>query len=169
MSDKEMEKEIVSLGLTAPRVTLESIEALMASVVYDVHVIPDTNTTLATAILDGFTLATEQTSCVDKANFNAELGAKYAIEAAKASAKSKLWELEGYALKKQLAIESTPLSRLLAEEKELSIKNDKLCLFLEGERPVFISENDWASMHEQELLQSRLIEILAMRIGNFKE
>ena len=103
MSDKEMEKEIVSLGLTAPRVTLESIESLMASVVYDVHVIPDTTTTLATAMLDGFTLATEQTACVDKANFNAELGAKYAIEAAKASAQSKLWELEGYALKKQLA------------------------------------------------------------------
>jgi len=30
--DEQMEKEIVELGLTAPRVTLDSIKALMAKV-----------------------------------------------------------------------------------------------------------------------------------------
>jgi hypothetical protein len=108
MSDKQMEQDILDLGLTAPRVTPEYIDALMESVTYAVHVIPETTTTLATALLDGFSLATGQTACVDKENFNKKLGAKYAIESAKSLAKNKLWELEGYHLKKKLEEKSNP-------------------------------------------------------------
>jgi hypothetical protein len=103
MSDKQMELDILALDLTAPRVTPEYIDALMELVTYAVHVIPGTTTTLATALLNGFSLATGQTACVDKENFNAKLGAKYAIKAAKLLAKDKLWELEGYCLKKELS------------------------------------------------------------------
>jgi hypothetical protein len=108
MSDKEMEQDILDLGLTAPRVAPEYIDSLMESVTYAVHVIPGTTTTLATALIDGFSLATEQTACVDKENFNAKLGAKYAIKAAKTAAKDKLWELEGYHLKKKLEEKFNP-------------------------------------------------------------
>jgi hypothetical protein len=48
---------------------------------------------------DGFTLCQEITACVDPANFDAELGKKYAIEKAASVARNKLWELEGYKLK----------------------------------------------------------------------
>jgi len=97
--DEQMEKEIVELGLTAPRVTLDSIKALMAKVEYKVHVVEGTTTTHAVALLDGFSLAIGMSSCVDPANFNEELGRKYSIIDAEEKAQKKLWELEGYRLK----------------------------------------------------------------------
>ena len=45
--DAEMEREIQTLGLTAPRVTPDQIEALMRGVRYEVQVVPGTTTTLA--------------------------------------------------------------------------------------------------------------------------
>ena len=102
--DAEMEREIQTLELTAPRVTPEQIDALMAGVTYDVHVIPGTTTTIATAIAaNGFTLAIGMTACADPANFNAEFGAKYAIKDAEAKARQELWKLEGWRLKCHLA------------------------------------------------------------------
>lgn len=102
--DAEMERDIQALELTAPRVTPEQIDALMAGVSYDVHVIPGTTTTVATAIAaNGFTLAIGMTACADPANFNAEFGAKYAIKDAEAKARQELWKLEGWRLKCHLA------------------------------------------------------------------
>ncbi|QHB83365.1 hypothetical protein GIS01_14970 [Aeromonas veronii] len=98
--DAEMERDIETLGLTAPRVTPDQIEALMRGVRYEVQVVPSTTTTLATAIAaNGFTLAIGMTACADPANFNAELGAKYAIKDAEAKARQELWKLEGWRLK----------------------------------------------------------------------
>ena len=97
--DAVMEKEIIEKGLTAPRVTNDDISLLMDNVIYATHVVPNTTTTVAVAMISGFTLCQEITACVDPANFDAELGAKYAIEKARSSARNKLWELEGYKLK----------------------------------------------------------------------
>lgn len=102
--DAEMEREIQTLGLTAPRVTPDQIDALMRGVRYEVQVVPGTTTTLATAIAaNGFTLAIGMTACADPANFNADLGAKYAIKDAEAKARQELWKLEGWRLKCHLA------------------------------------------------------------------
>lgn len=105
--DTRMEADIKDLGLNAPRVTKEHIDELMSKVTCSTYVVEDTTTTIAIAMLAvgdaNFTLAMERTACIDKRNFNAELGAKYAIESAMAAARSKLWELEGYALAKHLA------------------------------------------------------------------
>ena len=98
-TSEQMEQEIVELGLTAPRITLDRIKQLMAGVDYKVRVIDGTTTTHAVAMLDGFSLAVGMSACVDPANFNAELGEKYAILDAEKKAQDKLWELEGYALK----------------------------------------------------------------------
>lgn len=101
--DAEMEQDIEALGLTAPRITPDRIDALMAGVSYHVHIIPGTTTTLATAIAaNGFTLAIGMTACADPDNLNAELGAKYAIKDAEAKARNELWKLEGWRLKCQL-------------------------------------------------------------------
>lgn len=98
--DAEMERDIQALELTAPRVTPEQIDALMRGVRYEVQVVPGTTTTLATAIAaNGFTLAIGMTACADPANFNADLGAKYAIKDAEAKARQELWKLEGWRLK----------------------------------------------------------------------
>lgn len=97
--DTAMEKEIVEKGLTAPRITNDQISDIMAKVVYHTYVVPNTTTTVAVAMIEGFTLCQEITACVDPANFNEELGAKYATQKAESSARNKLWELEGYKLK----------------------------------------------------------------------
>ena len=100
--DTRMEADINQLGLDAPRVPKEHIDNLMQYVQYKTHIVEGTTTTVAVAVLPmgtvDFTLAIESTACVDKSNFNAELGAKYAIEKAATSARDKLWELEGYVL-----------------------------------------------------------------------
>lgn len=98
----EMCNDIERLGLTAPRVTPEAINELMSRLKFNVYVVPGTNTTQACAIYNGFVLVTGETSCVSKENFNAELGAKYAIDNAKTLAWDKLWELEGWRLKREL-------------------------------------------------------------------
>ena len=83
------------------KVTKEQIDAIMDGVVYYVHQIPDTTTTIAVAFdKDGFSLGIGMSACVDPANFNAELGEQYACEDAAKKAESKLWELEGYRLAK---------------------------------------------------------------------
>ncbi|WP_271270511.1 Gp49 family protein [Aliamphritea hakodatensis] len=97
--DAAMEADIIQKGLTAPRVTKESIDAIMAAVDYHTYVVPGTTTTVAVAMIHGFTLCQEITACVDAKNFDEELGRKYAIEKAAAVARDKLWELEGYTLK----------------------------------------------------------------------
>ncbi len=102
MIDEEMEQEIVNKGLTYPRVANEHITEMMETVKFDCHIVPDTTTTVITAYIPmghlNFTLSTEIMACVDPRNFNKELGEKYGIEKASASAKDKLWELEGYRL-----------------------------------------------------------------------
>lgn len=106
--DSEMEQEIVDKGLIYPRIEAAHIDELMTQVVYDVHVVPGTTTTVITAMLPmdhiNFSLCTEIMACVDPRNFNAELGKKYGIEKAEKTARNKLWELEGYALAKTLTI-----------------------------------------------------------------
>ena len=83
------------------KVTKEQIDAIMNGVVYYVHQIPNTTTTIAVAFDNcGFSLSVGMSACVDPANFNAELGEKYACEDAAKKAESKLWELEGYRLAK---------------------------------------------------------------------
>lgn len=100
--DHAMEADFEASGSVYPKVTAARIDELMQQVTFSTHIVPGTTTTIATAMLQigavKFTLANEFTACVDPRNFNAELGAKYAIEKATESARNKLWELEGYAL-----------------------------------------------------------------------
>ncbi len=99
MNDQTIEQEIQAKGLTAPRISKDQIDALMARVQYSVFGIGGTTSTFAHAYLDGkFLLATGHSACVSPENFNAEIGEKIALGKAEAAAKDKLWELEGYRL-----------------------------------------------------------------------
>lgn len=106
MTDNDIENEIQNIGLTAPRITVAHINQLMAQVVYHYHVVPDTCTTVATAVLpmgnSSFTLATDYSACASPENFNANLGREIACDNAYKKSKDLLWLLEGYVLKKQL-------------------------------------------------------------------
>lgn len=105
MNDQDLERTTQAKGPTAPRITPADIKALMSRIVYTFDVRPNgSTTTLAHAFLDGsFYLATGVSACVSVENFDAELGKDIAMKNAKAAAEDKLWELEGYALWKQMA------------------------------------------------------------------
>lgn len=102
--DQAMQDAFEATGSVYPKVTVKTIDELMARLEFDTHVVPGTTTTLATAYLSmgavKFTIATDYTACVDPRNYSAELGAKYAIEKVKTTARNQLWLLEGYALAK---------------------------------------------------------------------
>ena len=101
-SDKEMCKDFEGSGAVFPKVTPERIEELMEQVRYIPSLVEGTTTTLVVSVLPigltDFTLATTTMACVDKRNFNAELGVKYCIEKCEKETRNKLWELEGYVL-----------------------------------------------------------------------
>lgn len=96
-TDAEIEKEIVAKGLTAPRVTPDRIEEVIADEAY--HVFDGSQLTVCCLTLkNGFTV-TGESACASPENFNAELGQKIARQ----KAKDKIWALEGYLLKQKLS------------------------------------------------------------------
>jgi len=120
MTDQDIEQEIKSKGLTAPRVTPADIEANINSEFYFTaedaingfgywHEGRDLNCTtkklnpfdlLTICVIElnnGFTV-TGESACASPENFNAEIGRKIA----RANAVQKMWPLLGYALKERL-------------------------------------------------------------------
>jgi len=98
-NDEAMEQEIQEKNLEAPRVTLAYINGLMDQMQYRFEQPPGTTSTFCHAFLKGsFYLATGRTACASLANFDEELGRKYAQQEAAQLAKDKLFELEGYRL-----------------------------------------------------------------------
>lgn len=107
MQDLDIEAEIKAKNLTAPRVTKAQIDELMMNVIYHWHVVPDTTTIVAVAVLvmeneQTFTLATDYSACASPENFDEEIGRNIACDNAAKKAEEALWLLEGYALKKRL-------------------------------------------------------------------
>lgn len=107
LDDKDIEQEIQEKGLDAPRVTPDQIEKLMANVEYDHYIVPNTTTTVVTAMLmfkheSPFTLAIGMSATASMDNFDEAIGYKVALMNASADARKKLWQLEGYKLKCEL-------------------------------------------------------------------
>ena len=89
---------------TAPTVSKETIDALMARLSYTSHVPEGTTSTFVHAFLDlntdrAFHVATGFAACVCKENFKSEIGFKMAKEDATKKAREELWKMQGYLLK----------------------------------------------------------------------
>lgn len=109
-TDQAIEQEIQAKGLTAPRVTPQRIEEVIAGEYYftaaqgspthqAAHGQALSLLTFCVLVLaNGFTV-TGESACASPENFNAELGQKIARQ----NAVNKIWPLEGYLLKQQLA------------------------------------------------------------------
>lgn len=109
MSDKDIEQEIQSKGLTAPRVTPADIEANIVCETYFTaadgaieagEAFHDSLQLLSFCVLvlrNGFTV-TGESSCASPENFDAEIGRKIA----RANAVQKIWPLMGYELRSKL-------------------------------------------------------------------
>jgi hypothetical protein len=112
MNDDAIEQEIQAKGLTAPRVTPQRIEDVIAEEVYFTaadaverkggqvaHNSPIRLLTFCVLVLkNGFTV-TGESACASPQNFNAELGRKIA----RGHAVAKIWQLEGYLLRERLS------------------------------------------------------------------
>ncbi len=96
MSEKEIEQEIQSKGLNAPRLTPDHIDSVIAGTQF--HVFEGSQLTVCCMTLtNGFTV-TGESACASPENFNAEIGEKIAAN----NAREKVWQLEGYLLKQML-------------------------------------------------------------------
>lgn len=88
----------------ANKVTPEQIQALATRVIYMTAArLMGTTSTFVHAYLDGkFYLASGHSACVDPANFDSRKGIDIAQRNCEYAVNQKLWELEGYALWKNL-------------------------------------------------------------------
>lgn len=80
----------------APAITKEHLESIIANKAF--HRLSDVLTVCVLTLRNGFTV-TGESACVSPANYNQEIGENVAYQ----NAFSKLWQLEGYALKNKLA------------------------------------------------------------------
>ena len=109
---------------TENKVTPEQITALMARVTFKSNV-EGTSTFVHAYLDDKFYLATGHSALVDPANFNATTGHNIARKNASLKAHDKLWELEGYALWKQLQAPVLPIQGM-AEAPILRVSTERL-------------------------------------------
>ena len=159
--DAEIEAQIQAKGLTAPRVTQQRINDVIASEHYftaaegvlgmlaadgvpptpyeKANAAPATLRLLTFCVLvlnNGFTV-TGESACASPENFDAQIGR----DLARQNARQKIWALEGYLLKERLSVPSihfasaaagTWLDRARTEHAELVVKQEKLEAFLKG-------------------------------------
>ena len=95
---KATEAESASVA-TAPRVTLESMQA---KIVREEYAVIDLLLTLCILKMENGFYVVGESAPASPANFDAELGKKFAYE----NAIRQLWKLEGYALRERLAAAS---------------------------------------------------------------
>lgn len=87
----------VTVGTAGPTVTMEAIKDKVIRAQY--YVFPGTTLTVCCLLMEnGFTV-TGESACADPANYNEEVGKKYARE----NALSKVWPLEGYLLRERIS------------------------------------------------------------------
>jgi hypothetical protein len=95
-NDEQIEQQIQSKNLNAPRLTPNLIEDTIASEYY--HIVPNTTITLCVLTLNnGFTV-TGESAAASPENFDEEIGRSFARD----NAKNKVWMLESYLLKERL-------------------------------------------------------------------
>lgn len=107
MSLEESDKAAAAVQKTPNRVTLADLEANVDSVEF-INPESDPLFTIAVVKLKNGYVVTGESAAADPANFNAELGQKFAKEAAL----KKVWPLMGYALRDKLAKGETYLSHV---------------------------------------------------------
>lgn len=155
------------------KVTQEQISKLIAEAKIDVATVQGKCTVVTVTLKSGFILS-ESSACVDKANYDEKLGVRCCME----RIERKLWELEGYALQKELAEcnmeceparEKTAKDRVEEEKADVLARVEKLAQFL------YSKSSDKLNTGERYLLQLQLQKmseyayILAARLGVWRE
>lgn len=138
------------------KVTKEFLESEIVNVEYQRG--PGTITHCYITVKNGFTF-TGESACVSEANFDEEIGKKYAYE----QAFEKMWHPYGFLLKSKLGADS-PLARMEIEYDELVERISKLSVFLNKGKPDFLNDDEWALMKEQLEHMTEYSAVLKIRI-----
>jgi len=96
LGEAAIEQEIQAKGLTAPRLTPAGLDAKITGEQY--HVFPGTTLTVCCLTLENGFAVTGESAAASPGNFDAETGRKIA----RAEARDKIWQLEGYLLRQRL-------------------------------------------------------------------
>ncbi len=95
--ETQIEAEIQSKGLNAPRLNPQLIDSVIVG--EDYHIFPNTTLTVCCLKLkNGFTV-TGESAAASPENFDIEIGRKIA----RSNARDKIWTLEGYLLRDKLS------------------------------------------------------------------
>ena len=94
--EREIEQDIQEKGLNAPRLTPDDLDAKIAGEQY--HVFPGTTLTVCALTLANGFVVTGQSAAASPENFDKVLG----MRIARADARDKIWQLEGYLLRERL-------------------------------------------------------------------
>lgn len=96
-SEQAIEKRIQAKGLTAPRLTPEMIDEVIASEAF--HVFPGTTMTVCMLTLKNGYHVVGHSAAASAKNFDEAIGR----DIARKNARDKIWGLEGYILRSKLA------------------------------------------------------------------
>lgn len=95
--EQKLEKELQDKGLNAPRVTPSHIDAIIKHEQY--MVFDGTTVTVCALTLENGFVVVGESAAASPSNFDYEIGKRIAKE----NARNKIWALEGYRLRSQLA------------------------------------------------------------------
>lgn len=125
-SDDSLEVMIQAKAATAPRVTLEEVNAAYARVMFTVEQRPGgTTSTFVHAFLDGiFYLGSGSSACVSPENFREDIGLRIAKGKAEQIARDKLWELMGFELYQRLKTEAKPKAYTWGDVAKVALQED---------------------------------------------
>jgi hypothetical protein len=96
MSEQEIEKELQSRGLDAPRLSPERIDSVIVS--EEFHTFHGKHMICCLTLLNGFTV-TGESAVVSPENFREDIGKKLARQ----KARDKVWGMEAYLLRQKVA------------------------------------------------------------------
>ena len=96
-NEQVIEQEIQAKNLNAPRLTPAMIDATIVAEAY--YIFPGTTVTICLLTLQNGFSVVGQSAAASAANFDVEIGQKIA----RANAREKIWQLEGYLLCDHLA------------------------------------------------------------------
>lgn len=155
-----------------PKVYAEDIQAALAACKFEVDQ-QEGRTATHVHVYDhtGYYLASGFSACVDPANYNAEKGKDRALQTALGNAESKLFQLEGYHLKKQLEAgryiltledkkQPFHVQRLICERNDLMRNFSMLTTFVQQGCPGVQDKAEVELLREQAGLQLALVQHL---------
>lgn len=155
------------------KVTQEQIAKLISEAKIDVATVQEKCTVVTVTLKSGFILS-ESSACVDKANYNEEIGVRCCME----RIERKLWELEGYALQKELAEcdmdcedvrEKTAKERVEEEKAEVVARAQKLAQFLQSKSSDKLNDGERYLLQLQLQKMFEYADILTARLGVWRE